>query len=51
MISGHANIDMAVKAIKQGAFYFIEKPFKSEQLFLIIDKAIENAFLKNKYEI
>ena len=35
----------------QGAFYFIEKPFKSEQLFLIIDKAIENAFLKNKYEI
>ena len=51
LISGHANVEMAVKAIKQGAFYFIEKPFKSEQLFLIIDKAIENAFLKNKYEI
>ena len=51
LISGHANVEMAVKAIKQGAFYFIEKPFKSEQLFLIIDKAIENSFLKNKYEI
>ena len=51
LISGHANIEMAVKAIKQGAFYFIEKPFKSEKLFLIIDRAIENAFLKNKYEI
>ena len=51
LISGHANVEMAVKAIKQGAFYFIEKPFKSEKLFLIIDRAIENAFLKNKYEI
>ena len=34
LISGHANIDIAVKAIKEGAFYFIEKPFKSEKLFL-----------------
>ena len=51
LISGHANVEMAVKAIKQGAFYFIEKPFKSEKLFLIIDRALENAFLKNKYEI
>ena len=51
LISGHANVEMAVKSIKQGAFYFIEKPFKSEKLFLIIDRAIENAFLRNKYEI
>ena len=51
LISGHANVEMAVKAIKQGAFYFIEKPFKSEKLFLIMDRALENAFLKNKYEI
>ena len=51
LISGHANVEMAVKAIKKGAFYFIEKPFKSEKLFLIIDRALENAFLKNKYEI
>ena len=51
LISGHANIDIAVKAIKDGAFYFIEKPFKSEKLFLIIDRALENAFLRNQYEI
>ena len=50
LISGHANVEIAVKAIKQGAFYFIEKPFKSEKLFLIIDRALENVFLKNKYE-
>ena len=51
LISGHANVEMAVKAIKEGAFYFIEKPFKSEKLFLIIDRALENAFLRNQYEI
>ena len=51
LISGHANVEMAVKAIKEGAFYFIEKPFKSEKLFLIIDRALENAFLRNKYEV
>jgi len=51
LISGHANIDIAVKAIKDGAFYFVEKPFKSEKLFLIIDRALENAFLKKKYEM
>ena len=51
MISGHANVEMAVKAIKEGAFYFIEKPFKSEKLFLLIERALENAFLKNKFEI
>ena len=51
LISGHANIDIAVKAIKEGAFYFIEKPFKSEKLFLIIDRALEHAFLTKKYEM
>ena len=51
LISGHANVEMAVKAIKEGVFYFIEKPFKSEKLFLIIDRALENVFLRNKYEV
>ena len=51
LISGHANIDIAVKAVKEGAFYFIEKPFKSEKLFLIIDRALENAFLKKNYDM
>ena len=50
LISGHGNIEMAVNSIKKGAFYFIEKPFKSEKLFLLIDRALENAFLKKEYE-
>ena len=32
VISGHANIEMAVKSLKSGAFEFIEKPFDQERL-------------------
>ena len=42
---------MAVNAIKKGAFYFVEKPFKSEKLFLLIERALENAFLKKEYDV
>ena len=51
LISGHGNIEMAVNAIKKGAFYFIEKPFKSEKLFLLIERALENAYFKKEYEV
>ena len=37
MISGHGNIETAVAAIKIGAYDFIEKPFKSDRLLLIVD--------------
>ena len=32
MISGHANVQMAVDSLKLGAFEFIQKPFSSERL-------------------
>ena len=32
IISGHANIEMAVKSLHNGAFEFIEKPFDRERL-------------------
>ena len=41
MISGHGTIETAVKAIKDGAYDFIEKPFKSDRLILMIRRAIE----------
>ena len=43
MISGHGNIETAVAAIKQGAYDFIEKPFKSDRLVLVADRALENS--------
>jgi two-component system nitrogen regulation response regulator NtrX len=48
MISGHGNIETAVAAIKFGAYDFIEKPFKSDRLLLVIDRAIEAARLRRE---
>jgi two-component system nitrogen regulation response regulator NtrX len=48
MISGHGNIETAVTAIKIGAYDFIEKPFKSDRLLLIVERAIEAARLKRE---
>ena len=42
LITGHGDIAMAVEAIKQGAFDFIEKPFDDEQLTARIRSAIES---------
>ena len=46
IISGHANIEMAVKSLKHGAFEFIEKPFDQERLLNFIRRAVENYNLK-----
>ncbi|MGE0221969.1 MAG: sigma-54-dependent transcriptional regulator [Acetobacteraceae bacterium] len=45
MISGHGTIEMAVGAIQQGAYDFIEKPFQSDRLLLIVRRALEAAAL------
>ena len=45
MISGHGNIETAVQAMKDGAFYFIEKPFESERLIVLVERALEVASL------
>jgi two-component system nitrogen regulation response regulator NtrX len=45
MISGHGTIEMAVGAIHQGAYDFIEKPFQSDRLLLIVRRALEAANL------
>ncbi|VAW02554.1 Nitrogen regulation protein NtrX [hydrothermal vent metagenome] len=41
LISGHGTIETAVAAIRKGAFDFIEKPFKSERLLLLVRRALE----------
>lgn len=50
MISGHGTIETAVSAIKIGAYDFIEKPFKSDRLILMIERALETARLKRENE-
>src|SRR5579863_98327 len=50
MISGHGNIETAVQSIKLGAYDFIEKPFKSDRLMLIVERAMEAARLRRENE-
>ena len=41
MMSGHANIQIAVNSVKDGAFEFLEKPFNQERLLNFIKRGIE----------
>ncbi|RJL07052.1 sigma-54-dependent transcriptional regulator [Paracoccus siganidrum] len=48
IISGHGNIEIAVAAIKQGAYDFIEKPFNIDQLMVVINRAMETSRLRRE---
>ncbi len=45
MISGHASLEVAIQTVKLGAYDFIEKPFKSEKLLILIKRALETKAL------
>ena len=48
MISGHANVEMAVESLKLGAYEFITKPFAPEQLLNFVSRGLENIQLKKE---
>ncbi|WP_099823568.1 sigma-54-dependent transcriptional regulator [Oceaniglobus indicus] len=48
IISGHGNVEIAVAAIKQGAYDFIEKPFNIDQLTVVIGRAMEASRLRRE---
>ncbi len=48
MISGHADIETAVSAIKIGAYDFIEKPFKADRLVHMVERAVDAARLRRE---
>ena len=48
MISGHANIEMAVDSLRLGAFEFIQKPFDKNRLTNFINRAVEHYNLKKE---
>jgi len=48
IISGHGNIEIAVAAIKQGAYDFIQKPFNIDQLMVVISRAMETSRLRRE---
>jgi two-component system nitrogen regulation response regulator NtrX len=48
MISGHGTIETAVSAIRRGAYDFIEKPFKTDRLILVAERALETSKLRRE---
>ena len=51
MISGHATVQIAVEAIRLGAYEFIEKPFSKEKILNYVNRALESFDLKKEKDI
>ena len=51
VITGHGTVDIAVNAIRNGAYDFIEKPFNSEKIIILSKRAIESAILANENKL
>ncbi len=51
VITGHGNIEMAVKAIRKGAYDFLEKPFSMDRFLLTIKHASAEACVKRREEV
>ena len=51
MISGHATVQIAVEAIRLGAYEFIEKPFSKEKIINYVNRGLESASLKKEKDI
>ena len=51
MISGHATVQIAVEAIRLGAYEFIEKPFTKEKILNYVNRALESTKLKKEKDI
>lgn len=57
ILTGHGTICTAVEAMKNGAFYYITKPFDMHEVFLLVDRAMEaqriqeeNVFLQSQMD-
>ena len=51
MISGHATVQIAVEAIRLGAYEFIEKPFSKEKIVNYVNRGLESASLKKEKDL
>jgi DNA-binding NtrC family response regulator len=48
MITGYATTESAVKAMKEGAFYYVAKPFRLDEVRQVVAEALEKIFLKRE---
>lgn len=50
LLTGHADVPLAVEAIQAGAYHFLEKPYDAEQLVSILDNGVERRRLKREIQ-
>jgi DNA-binding NtrC family response regulator len=50
VITGYASVDTAVEAMRQGAYHYISKPFKINELRAVVDKALEKTLLRQEIQ-
>ena len=50
VITGYASVDTAVEAMRQGAYHYISKPFKINELRAIVEKALEKTLLRKEIQ-
>ncbi len=48
VITGHASVDTAVEAMRRGAYHYVAKPFKINELRVIVEKALEKNLLRKE---
>jgi DNA-binding NtrC family response regulator len=48
LLTAHSSVDMAVEAMKQGAYHYANKPFNLDEIALLVDKALETTRLRRE---
>ena len=48
MLTGHSSVELAVEAMKQGAFHYANKPFDVDEIALIVERALETTRLRRE---
>jgi len=51
MITAYGSVDLAVEAMKEGAYDFVPKPFKANHIALVVEKAMERQRLRREKEV
>jgi DNA-binding NtrC family response regulator len=47
-MTAHSSVDLALESLRQGAYYYLMKPFKQEELAIFLERALEQARMKRE---